>query len=148
MRGLEWKTDFLIGKDETIVWQNCCFASGFSTYSMIHLVRNILWELFLSMEAVTVLVFGSFCRYVLCIYVYIRFDILGQYFTALRLTNYQVSKAKNSAKSPGGPMGSIWILWIIISRAMQYCVWATGRWIHTTHVTLNRPINSNRNIHI
>ena len=59
------------------------------------------------MKAVTVLVFGLFCRYVLCIYVYVRFNVLGQYFTALRFTNYQVSKAKNSAKSPGGPMGSI-----------------------------------------
>ena len=115
---------------------------------MIHLVCNILWELFFSTEAVTVLVFGSFCRYMLCIYVYVRFNILGQCFTALCFTNYHVSKAKNSAKSPGGPMGSIWILWIIISRAMQCCVWATGRWIHTTHVTLNRPINSNRNIYI
>ena len=117
------------------------------SYSMIHLVCNILWELFFSTEAVTVLVFGSFCRYMLCIYVYVRFDILGQYFTALSFTNYHVSKAKNSAKSPGGPMGSILILWIIIYRAMQCCVWATRRWIHSTHVTLNRPMNRNTNIH-
>ena len=26
-------------------------------------------------------------------------------------------------------------------------VWATGRWIHSTHVALNRPMNSNINIY-
>ena len=57
-----------------------------SIYSMIQLVCNILWEHFFSTGAAIEPVIGSFCRYVSCIYSYVRFDTFGQYFIALDFT--------------------------------------------------------------
>ena len=42
------------------------------------------------------LVIGSFCRYILSIYEYVRYDTFGQCFIALNFANHEVSKAKNS----------------------------------------------------
>ena len=42
-----------------------------------------------------VLVIGSFCKYILSIYEFIRYDTFGQYFIALNFANHEVSKAKN-----------------------------------------------------
>ena len=42
-----------------------------------------------------VLVIGSFCKYMLSIYEYIRYSIFGQCFNALNLANHEVFKAKD-----------------------------------------------------
>ena len=42
-----------------------------------------------------VLVIGSFCRYMLSIYEYIRYDTFGQCFIALTFANHKVSKAQD-----------------------------------------------------
>ena len=49
-------------------------------------------------------VIGSFCRYVSCIYRYLRFDELehyNDYSIALYFTYHQISKTKNSEILPG-----------------------------------------------
>ena len=43
-----------------------------------------------------VLVIGSFCRYMLSIYEYVRYDTFGQCFIALNFANHEVSKARSS----------------------------------------------------
>ena len=72
-------------------------------YSMIHLVRNILWEPFFSTEAAMVLVMGSFCRYVSGIYESMIFITFRQCFIALCLARYYISKANHWEKLLGGP---------------------------------------------
>ena len=106
-------------------------------YSMIQLVCNILWERFFSIKAAIELVIGSFCRYVSCIYRYLRFDELehyNDYSIALYFTYHQISKTKNSEILPGHVIILTWISWISFFWASLYCVFRIHREVCVIHI--------------
>ena len=59
-------------------------------------ISPTVWSRAFVTWAAMVLVIGSFCRYMLSIYEYERYDTFGQCFIAINFANHEVSKARSS----------------------------------------------------
>ena len=104
--GNSWR--ILLGCMRKAFLSKCQSKEIIHHYSMIQLVYSILWEHFFSTGAAMEPVIGSFCRYVSCIYTYIRFELFGRYSIALDFTFQYVSKFKNLARLLSSSINSSW----------------------------------------